>query len=80
MMSFENFWDDFGFHFGPFRFTPGAFIGGNVRYNRTDDSHLLRIRIHPDIKKEQIKVRLVQPGVIELEWPRQKRGEEITVE
>jgi hypothetical protein len=78
-MPFENSWDDLGFHFGPFSFGFGMF-GGNIRYNRTEESHILRIRIDPAIRKEEIKVRLVKPGVVEMEWPRQKRGEDIPVE
>jgi hypothetical protein len=29
-----------------------------------------RIRMGPVVKKEAIKVRLVRPGLLELEWPR----------
>jgi hypothetical protein len=46
---------------------------------QTETSHLLRIRIDPTVQKETIKVRLVSPGLLEIEWPRVK-GEEIPVE
>lgn len=54
-------------------------VGRTVRYARTETSHILRIRIDPDAKKQDIKVRLVKPGLLEIEWPRTK-GEEIPLE
>ena len=81
MRSDEN-WDDiFDIRVGPFGM--GAFFGPRpfrVRYSRTSDSHLLRFRIHKEVKKEDIKVRYVEPGIIELEWPRKTKGEEIPVD
>jgi hypothetical protein len=74
---FED-WEDYGVRFGPFGFGFTG-TGRNVRYSRTEASHLLRIRIGSDVKKQDIKVRLVEPGVLEVEWPRTK-GEEIPVE
>jgi len=38
------------------------------------------IRISAEVKKEEIKVRFVKPGVVEIEWPRRPQGEEIPVE
>jgi len=61
----------------------GAYFGPRpfkVRYSRTSDSHLLRFQINRDVKKEEIKVRFVEPGIIEVEWPRKTKGEEIPVE
>ena len=72
-------WEEFGFHLGPFGFSMGSFWG-NVRHTMTDDSHLLRIRIAPEIKKEEIKARLVKPGILEVQWPRRLEGEDIPVE
>jgi len=46
---------------------------------RTETSHLLQIRIGPAVKKETIKVRLVRPGLLEIEWPR-VQGEEIPID
>ena len=70
-------WEDFGMHFGPF----GVAVGGTgrVRYRSTEKSYVLRIRIDSDVTKEDIKVRLVKPGLLEIEWPRSP-GEEIPVE
>jgi len=76
-MDFEDIWEEFGIKIGPFGFHG---IGGRVRYCRTESSHLLRIRIDPDIRKEEIKARLIKPGVLEIEWPRRFKGEEIPVE
>jgi len=79
-MEFEDFWEDhWGIRLGPFRM--GASYGPHrVRYSRTSDSHILSIGINPDIKKEEIKVRLMKPGILEIEWPRKVKGEEIPVE
>lgn len=77
--EFETEWDDFGIHVGPFGF---GFCGTGraVRYSRTENSHILRLKINRDVKKEEIKVRLVKPGVLEIEWSRRSQGEEIPVE
>jgi len=77
--DFEDLWENFGIRIGPF----GMGIYGparRIRYSRTDKSHLLRVRINPNVKKEEIKVRLVRPGLIEIEWPRRRRGEDIPIE
>jgi hypothetical protein len=71
-------WDDFGVHAGPFGVGVGR-TGRGVRYTRTNTSHVLRIRLDSAVKKEEIKVRLVEPGLLEIEWPR-ATGEEIPVE
>lgn len=78
-MTFEDFWEDFGIRIGPFGFTAGKWMG-NVRYNRTEDSHIVRIRIDPEVKREEIKARLVKPGLVELEWPRKTKGEDIPID
>jgi len=77
--DFEDFWENFGLRIGPF----GIGMYGprkHLRYLRTEKSHLLKIRINPEVGKNEIKVRLVKPGLIEIEWPRKKRGEDIPVE
>ncbi|TET92243.1 MAG: hypothetical protein E3J28_06260 [Desulfobacteraceae bacterium] len=81
-MKFEEEWDDlFDIKIGPFGM--GAYFGPRpfkVRYSRTSNSHLLRFQINRDVKKEEIKVRLIEPGILEIEWPRKIKGEEIPVE
>lgn len=78
-MPIDDFWEDFDIQIGPFGL---GFYGYRrfVKYLRTENSHLLRIKIDPAIKKEEIKVRLVKPGELEIEWPRKVKGEEIPVE
>ncbi|MEW6456408.1 MAG: hypothetical protein AB1410_06840 [Acidobacteriota bacterium] len=78
-MDFEDLWEDLGIRIGPFGF---GFHGQGrpVRYTRTEKFHVLKIKINPDVKKEEIKVRLTKPGVLEIEWPRKVEGEEIPVE
>ena len=81
-MRIENDWDDlFDVRIGPFGM--GAYFGPRpfrVRYSRTSDSHLLRLQIRKEVKKQDIKVHFLEPGAIEIEWPRQTKGEEIPVE
>lgn len=71
-------WEDFGIRIGPL----GVGLTGlakTIRYSRTDTSHILRIRIDPEVRRDLIKARLVKPGLLEIEWPRE-HGEEIPVE
>lgn len=70
-------WEDFGIRCGPFGFAFGG--AGRVHYASTPTKHVLRIRIGAEAKKQDIKVRLVKPGWLEIEWPR-SQGEEIPVE
>ncbi len=70
-------WEDFGIRFGPFGVAFGS--TGRVRYHGTETLHMLHIRLDPEVKKQDIKVRLVKPGLLELEWPRSK-SEDIPVE
>lgn len=81
-MKFEDEWEDlFDIKIGPFGM--GAFFGTRpfrVKYTRTSDSHILRFKISKDVKKEDIKVRYIEPGLIEMEWPRRLKGEEIPIE
>ena len=39
----------------------------------------VRISIDREVKREEIKARLVKPGLLEIEWPRAK-GEEVPIE
>jgi hypothetical protein len=75
----EDEWGEFGVHMGPFGF---GFFGPrrSFRYSRTENFHIIRLRISTEVKKEEIKVRFVKPGVVEIEWPRRPQGEEIPVE
>jgi hypothetical protein len=74
----EETWEGFGFRFGPFEVGFSG-LGQFIKRTRTETSHILQIRIDPAVKKEEIKARLVRPGLLEIEWPR-REGEEIRVE
>ena len=70
----RNRWESFGVHIS----TSGIDINGSghgVTHTLTETSHLLQIRLDPAVMKETIKVRLVRPGLLEIEWPR-AAGEE----
>jgi len=77
--EFENFWEDFDIRIGPFRWGIHG-MGRNIRYTRTEDHHILRIRINPEVKKEEIKAKLLKPGVIELQWPIKRKAEDIPID
>ncbi len=74
-----NFWEEFFYKYGPFSFGLQEELAGRIKYSHTETSHTLCITIGPDVKKEEVKVRLKRDGVLEIEWPR-SRGEEIPVE
>jgi len=77
---FDECWEDFfDFRFGPFR------MGASMRpfkasYSGTKETHILRLRLSPELKKTDIKVRPQKDGILEIEWPRKAEGEEIPVE
>ena len=76
--EFENFFD-FDFGFG------GVQVGVmsrpfKIRYSRTADSHIVRLKLAEDTAKEDIKVRLREGGILEIEWPRKGKAEEIEIE
>mgnify|MGYP001544360045 CR=1 FL=1 len=79
MWTFDDMFNEFGIRFGPFGMAWGGGSAG-VKYDRTESSHLLRIRLGSEVSRKDIKVRLVKPGVLEIEWPRKLEGEEIPVE
>lgn len=76
---FDELWEDFDIRVGPFRWGMRR-PGRNISYTRTEDNHVLRIKINPEVKKEQIKAKLLKPGVIQITWPIKKKAEDIPVE
>ncbi len=78
-MNFSDFEDFFDFRFGPLHMgiSPRPF---KIGYSRTSESHLLKLKLKEDIRKEDVKVRLLEDGVLEVEWPRKTKGEDIPVE
>ena len=78
-MHFDEFGDLFAFKFGPFQM--GGFARPfEVEYSRTSDSHVVVLKLRKDVQKKEIKVRLLEEGVLEIEWPRRLKGEDIPVE
>ncbi|HHF98343.1 hypothetical protein J7L81_05480 [Candidatus Aerophobetes bacterium] len=77
--DFENWWEDFDIRIGPFRWGIQG-LGRNIRYTRTEDRHIVRIRINPEVKKEEIKAKLLKPGLIEISWPIKRKAEDIPVD
>ena len=76
----DEFWNDFfTFHFGPWGLYFGSSRPFRISYRRTRGSHIVRLRINPDVKRDEIKARLVKPGILEIEWPRKFKGEEIPI-
>ena len=78
MSQSKDAWEAFGIRISPFGIDINS-PGHAITRTRTETSHLLQIRLNTTVKKETIKVRLVRPGLLEIEWPRVK-GEEIPIE
>lgn len=75
-------WEDFfNFRLGPLRMEFGVPQKPfKVKYSQTKESHLIRLQLDPKVKKEDLKVRLLKEGILEIEWPRKEEAEEIEVE
>ena len=73
----EERWEAFGFRFGPFEMSVSS-LGHFIKHTWTETSHILRIHLDPAVTKEEIKARLIGPGLLQIEWPRPK-GEDIPV-
>jgi hypothetical protein len=78
-MAFEVCEDFFDFRFGPFHMS-GSSRPFQVRYERTAESHVVQLKLRSDIKKEEIKVRLQEGGILEITWPRRAQGEDIPID
>ena len=78
-MIFDEFDESFDFRFGPFHMGvfPKPF---RISYSRTSDNHIVRLKLREDMKKEEIKVRLQEGGVLEIKWPRKLKGEDIPID
>lgn len=65
-MVFDEFEDFVDFRFGPFHM--GVFPRPlKISYSRTSDSHIVRLKLRDDAKKEEIKARLQEGSVLEIE-------------
>jgi len=80
MAFFDAFEDVFDFRFGPFHMSSGGTRPFRVGYAPTAERHIVKLQLRPDITKADIKVRLQEDGVLEIEWPRKTTGEDIPVE
>jgi hypothetical protein len=78
-MAFNPFEDFFDFRFGPFHMS-GFSRPFQVGYERTAENHLVKLQLRRDIQKAEIKIRLQEGGVLEIEWPRRAAGEEIPID
>ena len=78
-MTFNEFDDIFDFRFGPFQMS-GFSRPFKVGYSRTSDSHIVKLKLRKDIEKKDIKVRLQEGGVLEIEWPRSSKAEDIPID
>ena len=78
-MIFDESEDFFDFRFGPFQMS-GFSRPFKVGYSRTSDTHIIKLKLRPDIKKKDINVRLLEGGVLEIEWPRKVKAEDIAID
>ena len=78
-MIFCEFDDIFDFRFGPFR------MGGFARpfkigYSRTSESHIVKLMLNRELEKKDIKVRLQEGNVLEIEWPHALESVDIPID
>jgi hypothetical protein len=78
-MAFDPLEDFFDFRFGPFHMR-GVSRPFQVGYERTAAHHIVKLKLRPEIKKEDLKVRLQEDGVLEITWPRRAAGEDIPID
>lgn len=78
-MDFIVFDDFFDFRFGHFQMS-GFSKPFKVGYSRTSDSHIVKLKLQKDIEKKDLKVRLQEGGVLEIEWPCSIKAEDIPID
>ena len=78
-MNFSEFDDFFDFRFGPFQMS-GFSRPFRVGYTRTSESHIVKLKLRKDIDKKDIKVRLKEDGLLEIEWPHSSKAEDIPID
>ncbi len=78
-MNFSEFDDFFDFRFGPFQMS-GFSRPFRVGYTRTSESHIVKLKLRKDIDKKDIKVRLKEDGLLEIEWPQSSKAEDIPID
>jgi hypothetical protein len=77
-----HYWRD-EFWRGPW-WPPGGWLGQYrpfcVTYTRTDTSDILQVRVDRRVRKEDIKVRFIEPDRIDIEVQRKPAGDEIPID
>ncbi len=51
-----------------------------VGYSKTSNSHIVKLKLRKELEKKDIKVRLQEGGVLEIEWPRSSKAEDIPID
>ncbi len=78
-MQFNEFDDFFDLRFGPFQMS-GFARPFKVGYSKTSNSHIVKLKLRKELEKKDIKVRLQEGGVLEIEWPRSSKAEDIPID
>ena len=78
-MNFHEFDDFFDLRFGPFQMS-GFSRPFKVGYIRSSESHIVKLKLRKNIQKKDIKVRLKDDGVMEIEWPHSSKVEDIPID
>ena len=63
--------------------TAGVSVAGLkscFKYIQDETSNIVQFSIDPEITRDQIKVKLVEPGTLQVEWPKLDKSEDIPVE
>ena len=78
-MDFNEFDGFFGFRFGPFQMS-GFSRPFRIGYSRTSESRIVKLKLRKDMDKKDIKVRLKEDGVLQIEWPHASKAEDIPID
>ena len=76
----DCWWDESWRGWWPFGGSFASYRPFWVSYWRTDATDVLQIRVERRLRKEDIKVRFIEPDRIEVEIQRRPAGEEIPIQ
>jgi hypothetical protein len=51
-----------------------------IGYSRTSESHIVKLLLNKELEKKDIKVRLQEGNVLEIEWPRSSESVDIPID
>jgi hypothetical protein len=51
-----------------------------INYSQDKNMNILQLSVDPKITKDQIKARLLEPGKLQVEWPKTTQDQEIPVQ